>query len=123
MKKLLTFLLFCFFSTFCFSQETEKLPEMPWANIAEMNQVPNLEETLWKGNVFVKLQGFYTLEDSLIVAEAIQELDSLTETISIKFSTHPRGNLEVFFMDTAWFPSWGIIMFLHLQNILVYIQT
>ena len=107
MKKLLTFLLFCFFSTFCFSQETEKLPEMPWANIAEMNQVPNLEETLWKGNVFVKLQGFYTLEDSLIVAEAIQELDSLTETISIKFSTHPRGNLEVFFMDTAWFPSVG----------------
>jgi len=105
MKKLLTFLLFCFFSTFCFSQETEKLPEMPWANIAEMNQVPNLEETLWKGNVFVKLQGFYTLEDSLIVAEAIQELDSLTETISIQFSTGPRGNLEVFIMDSLWYPT------------------
>lgn len=78
---------------------------MPWANIAEMNLVPNLDETLWKSDVFVKLQGFYTREDSLIVAKAIQELDSLTETISIRFSTHPRGNLEVFFLDTAWFPS------------------
>jgi sensor histidine kinase YesM len=87
----------------CISEETEKLPEMPWANIVEMNLVEGVSKTNWQSDIYVKLQGFYTKEDSIIVSDAIRELDSLTETISIQFSPYSRGNLEIFIMDTSWF--------------------
>ena len=44
-KLLLTFLLSILFGLNCFAQEVEKLPEMPWENIAEMNLTPGLEKT------------------------------------------------------------------------------
>lgn len=103
MKNLLTVLLIIIFSLRCISEETEKLPEMPWANIVEMNLFDNVSKTNWQSNIYVKLQGFYTTKDSIIVSEAIRQLDSLTETISIQFSPNSRGNLEIFIMDTSWF--------------------
>lgn len=103
MKNLLTVLLIIIFSLKCISEETEKLPEMPWANIVEMNLFDNVNKTNWQSDIYVKLQGFYTKEDAIIVSEAIRQLDSLTETISIQFSPDSRGNLEIFFMDSSWF--------------------
>jgi len=103
MKILLPFLLICFFCINSFAQEVEELPEMPWANIAEMNLQPNIDKTNWINDVHIKLQGFYSEQDSLIVLEAIQQLDSLTETISIGFSESPRGNLEIFILDSPMF--------------------
>ncbi len=103
MKNLLTYLLIILFSLNCVSQEVEKLPEIPWANIAEMNLVDNVGKTNWERDIYVKLQGLYTKEDSIIVLDAIRQLDSLTETISIQYSPYSRGNLEIFIMDTTWF--------------------
>lgn len=103
MKNLLTFLLIILFSLNCVSQEAERLPEMPWANIVEMNLVEGVSKTNWQSDIYVKLLGFYTKEDSIIVSEAIRQLDSLTETISIQFSPYSRGNLEIFIMDSTWF--------------------
>ena len=103
MKNLLTFLLIILFSLNCVSQEAERLPEMPWANIVEMNLVEGVSKTNWQSDIYVKLLGFYTKEDSIIVSEAIRQLDSLTETISIQFSPYSRGNLEIFIIDTTLF--------------------
>jgi sensor histidine kinase YesM len=103
MKNLLTFLLITIFSFRCISEETEKLPEIPWANIVEMNLVDNVSKTNWQSDIYVKLQGLYKKEDSIIVSEAIRQLDSLTETISIQFSPYSRGNLEIFIIDTTLF--------------------
>ena len=103
MKNLLTFLLIITFSLRCISEETGKLPEMPWANIVEMNLVEGASKTNWQSDIYVKLLGFYTKEDSIIVSEAILQLDSLTETISVQFSPYSRGNLEIFIMDSTWF--------------------
>lgn len=103
MKNLLTFLLIITFSLRCISEETEKLPEIPWANIVEMNLVEGVSKTNWQNDIYVKLLGFYTKDDSIIVLDAIRQLDSLTETISVQFSPYSRGNIEIFIMDSTWF--------------------
>lgn len=69
----------------------------------EMNLFDNVSKTNWQSDIYVKLLGFYTKDDSIIVLDAIRQLDSLTETISVQFSPYSRGNLEIFIMDSTWF--------------------
>lgn len=99
MKRLtLLSLLFLSFS-FCFANEKEKLPEIPWANIVEMDLSFGRIQ-LWNSNIKIELVGAYTAEDSLVVAKVVNQLDSLTESISISFSQRDRGNFEIFFIDS-----------------------
>jgi len=99
MKNLLTifFTLLLNLNSHCI--EKEKLPEVPWANIVEMHSRSETQNGQWGVDVKIKLIGSYTLKDSLIIADAVHMLDSITETISIGFSKTERGNLEVFFID------------------------
>ncbi len=99
MKKL-TFLSLLFFSlSFCFAKEAEKLPEIPWRAIVETHNPQLLN--IWKTDIRVKLFGNYTKSDSLMVENAISELNKITQTIHICMSPYDRGNLEIFFIDST----------------------
>ena len=101
MRNLLTLCIVFFFCVKLVAKETERLPEIPWANLVEMHSSPETRNGQWGVNVEIKLVGSYSLRDSLIVAESIEQLDAITETISIGFSEWERGNLEIFFIDSV----------------------
>ena len=106
MKKLCYFLLFLFIGITSFAQKTEKLPRTPWEDIVLMNTyegylINNTKVSPhYSNDVTLKLEGNYTKKDSLAVSQIITKLDSLTETISIKFSKNKKASLKIFFLDT-----------------------
>lgn len=99
MKKLCYFLLFLFISLKSFSQETEKLPKIPWEDIVEMNSQLFPKLSKWKKDIFIKLEGNYTKKDSLEVDRVLKKLDTLTETISINFSKNRTANYKIKFLN------------------------
>lgn len=102
MKKLFYSLCFLLITFQFFSQETEKLPKVPWEEIVEIKNQFYTPLRKWKQDIKVKLKGNYTSKDSLDIARALNKLDSLTETISIKFSENPfENNLRINFIDTT----------------------
>lgn len=100
MKKLLYSLLFLLIGINCFSQSQEKLPVKPWEDIVEMNNNDYNSITKWDTNIYVSLEGNYTLEDSLSISKILKKLDALTETISIQFSKSEKPNFKIKFLDT-----------------------
>jgi len=100
MKKLMFFLLLLLIGNTCFSQEQEKLSVQPWADILEMNSNEYFPITKWVTDINVGLEGVYTEADALVVVKIVKKLDSLTETISIKFSNKENANLKIHFLDT-----------------------
>ena len=99
MKKLYYFLLFLLISFKSFSQETEKLPEIPWIDIVEINGQKYSLLKKWNSNIKVQLEGNYTTTDSLNIAKILTELDTITESISIGFSKKDTPNLSISFLD------------------------
>lgn len=100
MKNKLALLLLLFVSfNICLADEAEKLPEVPWRAIAETNRTSN--QVRWQTNVYVKLFGNYSKSDSMMVGNAILDLNKLTKTIHISMSSIDRGNLELFFIDST----------------------
>lgn len=102
MKKLV--FSFCLFFIFfqIQSQETEKLPKIPWEDIVEIKNQFYSPLRKWKQDIKVELKGNYTTKDSLDIARALNTLDSLTETISIKFSENSiKNNLRINFIDNT----------------------
>ncbi len=102
MKKLFYSLCFLLISFQLFSQENEKLPIIPWEEIVEIKNQYYTPLRKWKQDIKVKLKGNYTTKDSLDIARSLNTLDSLTETISIKFSDNPfKNNLRINFIDNT----------------------
>ena len=99
MKNLLTIFFTVILNLNLYCVEKEKLPAVPWANIVEMHSRPETINGQWGVDVKIKLVGAYTSKDSLIIADVVQLLDSITQTISVCFSETERGNLEVFFIN------------------------
>ena len=99
MKKVILLSLLFFSLCFCFAKEAEKLPEIPWRAIVETQNAHLLN--IWKTDIRVKLFGNYTKNDSLMVENAISELNKLTQTIHIRMSPYDRGDLEIFFLDST----------------------
>lgn len=99
MQKMIS-LLFCYFFLAGFSFASSKnLPETPWRAIEDVHKrEPYLK---WDYDISVKLRGKYSEQDSAMVVNALQELNELTETINLGMSSHDRGNLEVFFLDSS----------------------
>jgi len=98
MKSIINILFFLFISQLCLATEQKQLPEEPWAQIAEMNLTT--PSAYWESDVKVKLVGSYTKNDSLIIASAIAQLDSITQTISVSFSGNELANYAIFFFDS-----------------------
>lgn len=100
MKKSLILLLFSLSFNWCFADKTtEKLPEVPWRAIVESQKGQRLDR--WEGEISVKLFGNYSKSDSLMVVNAISELNQLTKTIHLNMSSHDRGNLKIYFIDST----------------------
>ena len=100
MKKLHYVLAFLLLGINLSAQETEKLPEVPWADIVEMNNNTDTPITRWKTDINIKLEGLYTQADSLEVVRIVKKLDSITENITINFSNKEESNLRIHFLDT-----------------------
>jgi len=100
MKKLTLLSLLLFSLSFCFAKEAEKLPEIPWRAIVEMQNQPLLPR-MWKTDISVKLFGKYSETDSLMVDNAISELNKLSETIHFRLSSLNDVNLKLFFLDST----------------------
>tara|TARA_R110001592_G_scaffold169759_1_gene406435 strand:+ start:956 stop:2818 length:1863 start_codon:yes stop_codon:yes gene_type:complete len=100
MKKLCYSLFFLFISFQLFSQENEKLPKIPWAEIVELNNTPYTKLNKWINDINISLEGLYTTSDSLKINRIIKKLDSLTETINIKFTNINNSNLKIKFLDS-----------------------
>ncbi len=99
MKTTLSLILLFLISFSAFPADETNLPREPWEAIVDMVQrSPNAK---WTEDIRIKLFGNYTANDSLMVANAIQQLDSLAESISISFSPYDRGNFEIFFIDST----------------------
>ena len=100
MKKLHYFLVFLIIGTICFSQETKKLPDVPWKDIVEINNNNDYQKiTKWDKDIYVSIEGKYSLEDSLTIAEILKKLDALTATISIQFAKSEEPNFKIKFLD------------------------
>ncbi len=76
MKKLVYFLWVLIISLKSFSQETEKLPEIPWEEIVEMNSQKYSPIHKWNSDIKVKLEGSYTTADSLNIAKVLTKLEN-----------------------------------------------
>ena len=99
MKKLYYCLLFLLIGITSFAQETEKLPAHPWEDVLEMNSHEYIPISKWITDINIGLEGHYTKADSLAIAKAVEKLDAITETISIKFSNAKDSNLKLLFLD------------------------
>jgi hypothetical protein len=99
MKNLLTFLLIFLFSLSCISKEVEKLPEIPWKAIVETYNPEYIN--LWRNDINIKLFGNYSSGDSLMIENAIEKLNTLTQSIQLKLTNLERGNLEIYFLDST----------------------
>ena len=97
--KLTTFLLILLISLQCFAEDEEKLPEVPWKAIVEMEK--NGSSPVWTEDVRIKLYGDYSTEDSLMIINSITKLNGITETINIGFTKQDRGNLEIYFLNDS----------------------
>ncbi|MDD7915296.1 hypothetical protein [Polaribacter ponticola] len=100
MKKLHYFIVLLFIANISFAQETEKLPEFPWAEIVEMNSDQFTPIRKWVTDINIGVKGLYTDADILVIKKTVKKLDSLTETISIKFTNKELPNLIIHFSDT-----------------------
>ncbi|MBN1118465.1 MAG: histidine kinase [Bacteroidales bacterium] len=96
-RRIILLFLFILAVYYCRAQSS-KLPEKPWRSIVNMEKYYPVP--IWEGDVSVKLFGQFSYQDSLQVAQSVDFLDSLTETINIQMSSHERGNLEIFFLDS-----------------------
>lgn len=101
MKKLCYFLVFLIIGTICFSQETKQLPDVPWKDIVEINNNEYNQITKWDTDIYVSLEGKYSQEDSLTIAEILKKLDALTATISIQFAKSEQANFKIKYLDSA----------------------
>lgn len=102
MKKLHYFLVFLIIQTICFSQETKQLPDVPWKDIVEINNNNDYQKiTKWDKDIYVSIEGKYSQEDSLTIAEILKKLDTLTHTISIQFAKSEQANFKIRYLDTA----------------------
>jgi len=102
MKKLHYFLVFLIIQTICFSQETKQLPDVPWKDIVEINNNNDYQKiTKWDKDIYVSIEGKYSQEDSLTIAEILKKLDTLTQTISIQFAKSEQANFKIRYLDTA----------------------
>jgi len=110
MKNLLSNIFIILISFHVFGQDKPNLPEVPWANLVEMHSKPETRNGQWAVDVKIKLVGSYSSKDSVIIAEVIQQLDEITETITIGFAEGERGNLEVFFIDSINSDSPGYVL-------------
>lgn len=99
MKNLHLFLFLLFISFQFFSQETENLPKAPWQDIVEMKTHSQEFLRKWNSNIDIKLTGNFTKVDSINIEKIIAELNSRTETISIKISNSEDANYKIFFSD------------------------
>ncbi len=97
--KLTTFLLIFLISLQCLAEDEEKLPEVPWKAIVEI-QRENLTKE-WTQDVRIKLFGDYSTEDSIMISNSILKLNGITETINIGFAKQDRGNLEIYFLNDS----------------------
>lgn len=98
-KLTLLFFLLSFIQQLCFAGEVIKLPEEPWHAIVFMEK--NAPDIRWKGDISIKLFGSYSQADSLMIENSIRILNELCETVKLSISTHERGNLEIFFLDST----------------------
>ncbi|MFA9190103.1 histidine kinase [Flavobacterium sp. FZUC8N2.13] len=100
MKKLHYFLVFLIIGTTCFSQETKKLPDVPWKDIVEINNNNDYQKiTKWDKDIYVSIEGKYSQEDSLTITEILKRLDALTATISIQFAKSEHPNFKIKYLD------------------------
>lgn len=99
MKKLFYFFFLLFISVQLQSQEIEKLPKIPWEEIVEINNNELYKIARWNTNIYIKLEGNYNKQDSLEVDRIIKMLDSITETITIKFATDNKANFKIHYLD------------------------
>lgn len=84
---------------FGFSNKQGQLPEEPWKAIVEMTKYsPN---NRWEDNISVKLLGNFTNQDSIMVVNAIETLNGLTETIKLNLTSEDWGNLKIYFIDST----------------------
>ncbi|GAA3642433.1 sensor histidine kinase [Flavivirga jejuensis] len=100
MKKTAFFLFFLLIGSKCFAQETGRTPIKYWEEIVEINSYKHDKLKRWNSDIEIELEGNYTIQDSLQVAKVIAKLDSLTETISVRFSKKEKTNLKILFLDT-----------------------
>ena len=107
MKKLL-FALILFIGFRTFSQETEKLPIKPWAEIVEMNSNKYQPVTKWDTDIKVELSGNYTSKDSLNIANILHNLNAITETVTIRFSKKEPSNFKIIFLDSIIYAEGGV---------------
>ncbi|MEP5338801.1 MAG: histidine kinase [Algibacter sp.] len=103
MKKSFYFLLFLGINAF--AQEAENLPDALWEEIIEIDNNEYSDIRQWNTDINVKLEGNYTIQDSLRVANVITKLDSLTEVISIQFSKNEKSNFKIIFLDSIRYAS------------------
>lgn len=102
MKKSHYFLVFLIIGTICFSQEKKQLPDIPWKDIVEINNNNDYQKiTKWDKDIYVSIEGKYSQEDSLTIAEILKKLDALTATISIQFAKSEQANFKIKYLDTA----------------------
>lgn len=84
---------------FGFSNEQVQLPKEPWKAIVEMTKYsPN---NRWEDNISVKLLGNFTNQDSVMVVNAIETLNGLTETVKLNLTSEDWGNLKIYFIDST----------------------
>ncbi|WP_397445706.1 sensor histidine kinase [Polaribacter sp. R77954] len=99
MKNVFYSLFLLFISFQLQSQEIEKLPKIPWEEIVEVNNNELYKIARWNTDVYIQLEGNYNKQDSLEVARVIKKLDSITETITIKFATDNNANYKIHYLD------------------------
>lgn len=82
-----------------FSNKQVQLPEEPWKAIVEMTKYsPN---NRWEDYISVKLFGNFTNQDSVMVVNAIETLNGLTETVKFNLTSEELGNLKIHFIDST----------------------
>ncbi len=98
MKKATSSLLFlCFLLSFNHLASQDQLPSKTWRVIERTH---TSDHRKWENDVQVMLRGNFTPHDSILVINALEELNQVTETIRIGMSPYDRGNLELFFIDS-----------------------
>jgi hypothetical protein len=99
MKAIFLFLFICLFAHGWAAPQNDSLPEVPWKTIAEMT-VGKLTPR-WGDDITVRLLGNYSKSDSLMVEQAISDLNELTETVNLTMTTRDKGALEIYFIDST----------------------
>lgn len=99
MKRAFAILIFVVLIQLCLASENSMLPEEPWRAIVEMTKYsPNNH---WEDNISVKLLGNCNQQDSLMVLNAIEKMNGLTETVKLSLTPNDWGNLKIYFVDST----------------------